>query len=141
MRRASKRRLQPAAAEGRIGGGIGAVADLVVHEENGGRRRPPLAARQIQLPAGLAEPRPHVGLELRPLRDAPAGDVGVEELLQRRGALDALNDDAARLAAGSVRSGLAHERGVEARLIVAEPRQLAAERRVVVARAPSRTAA
>ena len=54
-----------------------------MHEQDGGGGRASIAAPQIELPAGLAEPGTHIGFQLVSLRDAPARDVGVEKVLQR----------------------------------------------------------
>ena len=105
-----------------------------MHEEACGRRRHPAVARQIERPAGPAEPGADIGLEaLVVLRGkVPAGDVGAQKFLHLRRVGDGFDVDLLGLAGRE--PGRTDQRRMEARMGVSEPRHLAGERGVEVAR-------
>jgi hypothetical protein len=117
-------RLQAAAAIGRDGRRIRAIADLVLHVENAGGRGLAFDAAEIERPARLTEPAARVGFEARSIGHAPAGGMRFEKLVEH-GACHAL--DGEQLVVGHRSVGLANQRAVEVRLEATEPGQFAAQ--------------
>src|SRR5262245_63896542 len=112
---------------------VSAIAHVICDVENGGCCRRALEAREIEQPAGLPKPALHVRLEARLIHNLPTRGVRAEEDVQPSRIGNAFDGNAGGRGCG-VKLRLAYERGVKTRLVVAKPRQLAAERPIVVAR-------